>query len=79
MPNEFSLFGYVTNVFRTHAVEGRALQFIFFKFLNRNIPTKKILGRIKKLGCEHVDWIWLTHNRVKWCAFVNTMMNFHIP
>lgn len=28
---------------------------------------------------QDVDWILLTHNRVKWCAFVNMMMNLHIP
>jgi hypothetical protein len=30
---------------------------------------------LKENGCENVDWIHLTYDRVQWWAVVNTVMN----
>jgi hypothetical protein len=30
---------------------------------------------LEEIGCEEVDWIQVTHNRVQWEVFVNMVMN----
>jgi len=32
----------------------------------------------KELGWEDMDWIYLTEDRDKWQAVVNTIINFHV-
>jgi hypothetical protein len=34
---------------------------------------------LKKFGCEDVDWVHLTQDRVKWYALVNMVMNLWVP
>jgi hypothetical protein len=34
---------------------------------------------LRKIGIDGANWIWLAQDRVKWRAFVNTVMNFRIP
>jgi hypothetical protein len=33
----------------------------------------------REIGINWVNWIWLAQNTVQWWAFVNTVMNLHIP
>jgi hypothetical protein len=32
-----------------------------------------------EIGCRGVDWIGLTHDRDKWRALVNVVMNLRVP
>jgi len=34
---------------------------------------------LKWIWCEDLDWIRLARGRVKWHAFVNTVMNIWVP
>jgi hypothetical protein len=40
------------------------------------IILKRTLGRYR---CEEKEWIKLTQDRVQWCAFVNMVVNVHVP
>jgi hypothetical protein len=33
---------------------------------------------LREIGCESVDCIHLAHDRDKWRAVVNTLMNLHV-
>jgi hypothetical protein len=60
------------------------------KILVRKPEGKKLLGRskcrwednirmvLREIGCEDVDWIHLSQDRVKWLAVVDTVMNLRI-
>jgi len=60
------------------------------KILVRKPEGKKLLGRskcrwednirmvLREIGCEDVDWIHLSQDRVKWQAVVDTVMNLRI-
>jgi hypothetical protein len=34
---------------------------------------------LREIGIEGANWIRLAKDRVKWRAFVNTVMNFRVP
>jgi hypothetical protein len=34
---------------------------------------------LKEIGCDHVDWIDMAHDRDQWSALVNTVLNFRVP
>jgi hypothetical protein len=34
---------------------------------------------VHEVGCEDVDWIELTHDRNRWRALVNEVMNLRVP
>jgi hypothetical protein len=33
----------------------------------------------RKIGCGSMSWIHLARDRVQWCIFVKTVMNFRFP
>jgi hypothetical protein len=37
------------------------------------------MSRLKILGCEDVDWIYLAQDSVQKWAVVNTVMKFQVP
>jgi hypothetical protein len=52
---------------------------------------KRLLGRprfrwednikmvLREIGIDGANWIWLAQDRVRWRAFVNTVMNLRVP
>jgi hypothetical protein len=34
---------------------------------------------LREIGIDGANWIHLVHDRVQWCAFVNTMINLRAP
>jgi hypothetical protein len=34
---------------------------------------------LTKIGCEGVDWIYLTQDKDQWRPLVNTVMNLQVP
>jgi hypothetical protein len=34
---------------------------------------------LMEVGIDGANWIWLVQDKVKWRAFVNTVMNLRIP
>jgi hypothetical protein len=34
---------------------------------------------LQEVGCEGMDWIELVHNRDRWWALVNAVMNLQVP
>jgi hypothetical protein len=34
---------------------------------------------LREIGIDGVNWIWLARDRVQWWAFVNAVMNLHVP
>jgi hypothetical protein len=34
---------------------------------------------LKETGCEVIDWVYPAQDRIQWWAFVNTVMNLHVP
>jgi hypothetical protein len=62
-----------------------------YKILVRKPEGKRPLGRprrrcednikmdLPEIGFEGVDWIHMVHNRGRWQAFVNTLMNLMFP
>jgi len=34
---------------------------------------------LQEVGCEGMDWIKLAHNRDRWWALVNSVMNLQVP
>jgi hypothetical protein len=34
---------------------------------------------LREIGIDGANWILLAQNRVKWWAFVNTVMNLRVP
>jgi hypothetical protein len=34
---------------------------------------------LQEVGCEGMDWIEVAHNRDRWRAFVNEVMNLQVP
>jgi hypothetical protein len=39
----------------------------------------KIRLDLREIGIDGANWIWLTQDRVRWRAFVNTVMNLWVP
>jgi hypothetical protein len=37
------------------------------------------LKGLRELGIDGTNWIQLAHDRVRWRAFVNTVMNLRVP
>jgi hypothetical protein len=35
--------------------------------------------KLREIGVDGANWIWLAQVRVQWRAFVNTIMNFRVP
>jgi hypothetical protein len=34
---------------------------------------------LREMGIDGVNWIWLAQDRVQWQAFVNMVINLHVP
>jgi hypothetical protein len=34
---------------------------------------------VREIGIDGANWIWLAQDRVRWRAFVNTVMNLRVP
>jgi hypothetical protein len=34
---------------------------------------------LREIGIDGVNWIWQAQDRVRWRAFVNTVMNLRVP
>jgi hypothetical protein len=34
---------------------------------------------LREVGINGANWIWLAQDRVQWRAFVNTIINLHVP
>jgi hypothetical protein len=34
---------------------------------------------LREIGIDRANWIRLAQDRVRWCAFVNTVMNLRVP
>jgi hypothetical protein len=34
---------------------------------------------LREVGLNGVNWIQLAQDKVRWWAFVNTIMNLHVP
>jgi hypothetical protein len=68
-------------------VEGRGV----YRFFVGRPEGKRPLGRprrrwevnikldLREIGVDGANWIWLAQNRVRWRAFVNTVMNLRVP
>jgi hypothetical protein len=68
-------------------VEGRGV----YGVLGGRPESKRPLGRsrrgweysikmdLREMGIDGENWIRLAQDRVQWCAFVNTVMNFRFP
>jgi len=45
-------------------------------------PNRRCKNHIKRditeIGCDGVDWIQLSQDRVRWSAFVNAIMNLRV-
>ena len=62
-----------------------------FGFLVGKTEGKRPLGRprlrwegnikmdLQEVGCEYMDWIGLAHDRDRWRALVNAVMNLRVP
>jgi hypothetical protein len=61
-----------------------------YRFLIGKRERKRPLGRprgrwedsirmnLREIECEGVDWICLAHDRVRWWAYVHTVMNLQV-
>jgi hypothetical protein len=46
---------------------------------HRHILKANIKMDLKEVGCGAMDWIDLAHDRDRWRAFVNAVMNLGFP
>jgi hypothetical protein len=42
-------------------------------------PRRKWEDNIREIGIDGANWIRLAQDRVKWWAFVNTVVNLRVP
>jgi hypothetical protein len=45
----------------------------------RRLWEDNIKMEVTSVGCGGMDWIQLAHDRDRWRAFVNAVMNFRVP
>jgi hypothetical protein len=67
------------NVYTFHINEGRGA----YRVLVGRPEGKRPLGRPRRrweeIGIDGANWIRLAQDRVRWRAFVNTVMNLRVP
>jgi len=55
------------------------LQYVIFSSIPSYRWEDNIQIDLKEMGCDSVDWIYLTEDRDQWWTLVNMVMSLQIP